>query len=107
MGTASRRYKIQNFVFRGEVVYLTDIRRHLLTREQIFQSTARFENDDAVRFNATDTLDRLDRPFEIARGIMVPIGDYHFNNQSHQTGAGSLAEPDRALMVKLTYSVHF
>jgi hypothetical protein len=74
------RLSIRNFVFRGELVYLTDIRRNLLNREQIFQTTARFENDDAVRVNVTDTFDRLDRPFEIARGVVLPVGDYRFSD---------------------------
>jgi hypothetical protein len=69
---------LRNFVIRGEVIYLTDIERRLLTREQIFQVTARFQNDDAARFNATNTFDRLDTPFEIADGITIPVGDYNF-----------------------------
>lgn len=74
------RYNIRNFVFRGEVIYLTDTRRNLLTREQMFQTTTRFQNDDALRMNVTDTFDRLDRPFEIADGIVLPIGDYDFRD---------------------------
>lgn len=73
-----RRYNIRNFVFRGEVVYLTDIRRTPLSREQIFQATARFQNDDAARVNTVNTFDRLDRAFEIAPGIVIRPGDYHF-----------------------------
>jgi hypothetical protein len=72
------RFNIRNFVFRGEIVYLTDTHRRILSREQIFQATARFQNDDAVRVNTTGTFDRLDRPFEIASGVTVPPGDYHF-----------------------------
>jgi hypothetical protein len=73
-----KRFNIRNFVFRGEVIYLTDTHRTLLNREQIFQATTRFQNDDVVRFNATDTFDRLDSPFEISSGIFVPPGDYNF-----------------------------
>jgi len=73
-----KRFNIRNFVFRGEVVYLTDTHQRLLTREQIFQATSRFQNDDALRFNATQTFDRVDTPFEIATGIFVPPGDYEF-----------------------------
>jgi hypothetical protein len=73
-----KRFNIRNFVFRSEVIYLTDTHRTLLNREQIFQATARFQNDDVVRFNATDTFDRVERAFEIASGILVPPGDYSF-----------------------------
>jgi hypothetical protein len=71
---------LRNFVFRGEVIYLTDIDRRLLNREQVFQATARFQNDDAARFNATNTFDRLDLPFAIAPGVTIPVGDYNFTD---------------------------
>ena len=69
-----KRYNIRNFVFRGEVVYLTDTHRRILSREQIFQATTRFQNDDVVRVNTTGYFDRLEQPFEIASGITVPGG---------------------------------
>ena len=73
-----KRYNIRNFVFRGEVVYFTDTHQRILSREQIFQATTRFQNDDVIRLNTTGYFDRLDQPFEIASGITVPVGDYHF-----------------------------
>lgn len=75
-----KRWNIRNFVFRGEVIYTTDIERHPVTREQIFQATTRFQNDDAARVNVTDTFDRLDRPFPIASGVVLPVGDYNFRD---------------------------
>jgi hypothetical protein len=71
---------IRNLVFRGEVVYLTDIGGRLLTREQIAQATSRWQSDDALRFNTTDTFDRLDDRFAIAPGVTIPPGDYHFRD---------------------------
>lgn len=79
------RYNIRNLVFRGEVIYLTDIHRTLLTREQIFQATTRFQNDDVVRFNLTDTRDRLDAPFEISTGVVLPPGEYNFLDSFAET----------------------
>lgn len=73
-------FNIRNLVFRGQVVYLTDIRRSLLSREQIFATTVRFQNDEVGRFSATDTFDRLDEPFSIADGIVIPAGDYKFRD---------------------------
>ena len=73
-----KRWNIRNFVFRNELVYTTDTHRRLLSREQIFQATTRFQNDDAVRFNVTNTFDRVDQPFELAAGVIVPAGDYTF-----------------------------
>lgn len=71
---------LRNFVFRGELIYTTDVEGRLLTRERIFQATGRFQSDDAVRFNSTATLDRLERRFEIARGIFVPAGEYDYRD---------------------------
>jgi hypothetical protein len=71
---------IRNFVFRGELVYLTDTASRLLTREQILQATSRWQSDDALRFNTTDTFDRLDAPFAIASGISIAPGDYRFRD---------------------------
>jgi hypothetical protein len=79
---------LRNLVFRGEVVYTTDTHRALLTREQILQATARWQSDDAGRINMTRTLDRLDRPFEIARGVILPPGDYDFQEQFVEVEAG-------------------
>jgi hypothetical protein len=72
---------IRNFIFRAELVYLTDTGRRLLTREHILQASSRWQSDDAVRVNSTATRDRLDRPFDIARGVTLPPGDYGFRDQ--------------------------
>jgi hypothetical protein len=71
---------VRNFVFRNEVVYVTDVHRTLLNREQISQWTTRFVSDDAARLNTTHTFDRVERAFEIANGIVVPAGDYGFRD---------------------------
>jgi hypothetical protein len=71
---------IRNLVFRGQVVYLTDTASNLLSREQIVQATSRWQSDDALRFNTTDTFDRLDNQFGIASGVTIPPGDYRFRD---------------------------
>ena len=71
---------VRNFVIRNELVYVTDIHRTLINREQISQVTARFLSDDAARLNTTHTFDRVERAFEIARGVVVPAGDYGFRD---------------------------
>jgi hypothetical protein len=72
--------RVRNFVIRNELVYVTDIHRTLINREQISQVTARFLSDDAARLNTTHTFDRVERAFEIAKGIVVPAGDYGFRD---------------------------
>ena len=74
------RWNVRNFVFRNELVYTTDIKRVLLGREQISQWTTRFVSDDATRANTTHTFDRVERSFEIAKGVVVPTGDYGFRD---------------------------
>ncbi len=75
-----RRWNVRNFVFRNELIYTTDIQRTILGREQISQWTTRFLSDDAARANTTHTFDRVERAFEIARGVIVPAGDYGFRD---------------------------
>lgn len=75
-----KRFNIRNFVFRGQVIYLTDTHQSLLSREQIFATTVRFQNDEVVRTSTVDTFDRLERPFEIADNVTIPAGDYNFTD---------------------------
>ena len=67
-------------MFRGEVVYLTDTHSAAPhPRADLPATTTRFQNDDAVRFNATDTFDRVDSAVrDRARRDGVRAGDYHF-----------------------------
>ena len=74
------RWNVRNFVFRNELIYTTDIQRTLLDRQQISQWTTRFESDDAARVNTTHLFDRVERAFEIAKGFIVPAGDYGFRD---------------------------
>ncbi len=71
---------VRNFVFRGEVTYLTNTAGRLDTREQIFQMTTRWQTDDSARVNITRTFDRLIQPFDIARGVRLPVGEYLFTD---------------------------
>ena len=71
---------VRNFVLRSELVYVTDIHRTIVNRDRIFQFSTRFLSDDAARANTTDTFDRIERAFEIARGVVVAAGDYAFRD---------------------------
>lgn len=79
---------IRNFVVRTEVVYLTDTRGRLQTRDQVVQATSRWQSDDAVRVNTTAIFDRLDRPFEIATGVTLPRGDYNYREHFVEAEGG-------------------
>ena len=71
--------QVRNFVLRNELVYVTDIHRTMISREQISQFSTRFLSDDAMRVNTTHTFDRVDAAFELA-GVTVPAGDYTFRD---------------------------
>jgi hypothetical protein len=91
------RWNVRNFVFRNELVYTTDIQRALLGREQISQWTTRFLSDDSMRVNTTHTFDRVERAFEIAKGIVVPAGDYGFRDSfGEYEGSGKRTFAGRA-----------
>jgi hypothetical protein len=70
---------VRNFVWRNELVYVTDTHRSIVNREQISQFSTRFLSDDAARVNTTHTFDRVERAFELA-GVTVPAGDYAFRD---------------------------
>lgn len=79
---------VRNMVFRGELVYITDTAGRLQTREQVFQTTTRWQSDDAVRYNVTATFDDLPAPFRIAQGVTLPAGPYTFLDQFVEGEAG-------------------
>ncbi|HVL69730.1 MAG TPA: DUF5916 domain-containing protein [Vicinamibacterales bacterium] len=72
------RFNIRNFVFRGQLIYVTDVAGNLLGREQILAATTRFQNGDVGRLSFSRNFDRVRRPFEIARGVVVPAGDHEY-----------------------------
>jgi hypothetical protein len=93
--------RVRNFVLRNELVYVTDIHRTIVNRDRVSQFTTRFLSDDAARINTTDTFDRVERAFEIARGVVVPAGDYGFRDTwAEVEGSGK-----RLLSGRLRYGV--
>jgi len=94
-----RRWHVRNFVFRNELVYTSDVHGTILGRDQISQWTTRFLSDDAARINTTHTFDRVEQRFEIARGVIVPAGDYGFRDTfAEYEGSGR-----RALSGRIRY----
>jgi hypothetical protein len=84
---------VRNFVVRGQLLYTTDVKGTLLTREQILQGSARLQSDDTLRVNTTQVFDRLERPFEIARGVVLAPGDYRYRDsyaEAEATGKRTL-----------------
>jgi len=61
--------------------YLTDLDNVLLTRTtRVSLLDIRFETGDEMRVQFGNRFEFLDEPFEIADDIILPIGDYEFND---------------------------
>jgi hypothetical protein len=61
--------------------YLTDLDNVLLTRTtRLNLLQIRFETGDELSFQFNNRFEYLDEPFEIDDGIILPIGDYEFND---------------------------
>ena len=71
--------RVRNFVWRNELVYVTDIHRTIVNRDHISQFTTRFLSDESMRVNTTQTFDRVERAFDLG-GVIVPAGDYTFRD---------------------------
>lgn len=48
-----------------------------------------FESGDQFEFNVVPTGDRLDEPFEIADGVVIPAGDYDWTRYQLEAGSAS------------------
>ncbi len=71
---------IRQFIFGGQADVQTDLRNDLLTRGFILTLTeVELQSQDSVAFDLTETRERLDAPFEISDGIVLPLGaQYNF-----------------------------
>jgi hypothetical protein len=59
--------------------YLTNNRNRLDTREITGVFQAEFINTDVAGVTYTDIFDRLAVPFDVARGVRIPVGGYDFH----------------------------
>lgn len=71
---------VRSFNFESNLNLLTDLQNRLLTREwdfKVFQ--IQFHSGDSVHINVRPTYERLERNFEISRGVVLPAGNvYNF-----------------------------
>jgi hypothetical protein len=77
---------IRSFSFEGSVDVFTDLQNNLLTREwglKVFH--VQLQSGDSFQVNVTPTYERLERNFEISRGVTLPAGnEYDFTRYSAQ-----------------------
>lgn len=67
--------------FQARLEYLTDLDGVLETRNIGFTPIGvRFQSGDNFGLNVDNNYERLEEPFEIADGVLLPAGEYSFNN---------------------------
>ena len=71
---------IRRFSFDGSYDYITDASGSVETREAIGSFQIELENSDRFSAFYTSTYDLLQRPFEIASDVTIPVGPYDFSN---------------------------
>jgi hypothetical protein len=72
---------IRQFRFETMFEYLTDLENRLLTRQlELTLLDIRFESGDDFNFQVSSQYERLDEDFEISERVVLPVGDYTFND---------------------------
>ena len=71
---------VRQFFFEVEPLMVTDLRGVTQTW-RVFTApfNVRTESGEHLEANWAPEFERLDRPFEISPGVVIPAGDYHFN----------------------------
>ena len=70
---------VRKFTTQAGINYLTNNQNRLDTREIIGLFQTELVNTDVVGMTYTDTFDRLVRPFDVAPGVRIPVGEYDFH----------------------------
>jgi hypothetical protein len=79
---------IRKVTAQASLNYITNTRDRIDTREiaSVFQTE--FFNSDVAGISYTDSFDRLVVPFDVARGVRIPIGGYDFHTLQLSYTAG-------------------
>jgi hypothetical protein len=93
-----RNTVVRKYSWTGSIDYVENGAGQLETREHEAEFGIDFQNADRFTATYTDTYEHLLRPFQIARGITLPVGGYDFgtarlayNRANRQRVAGSLS----------------
>ena len=74
------RFGIRQLFFEAQPVWVSDLQNVVQTWEVYATPfNAEFESGDRVEFNMMPQYERLTEPFEIADGIVIPVGGYRMN----------------------------
>ena len=75
----SRSTTIRKYQFETGFDHFTDTSGRLETQEAQAQAGMDLQNGDEWRVEFTNTYEYLDEPFEIADGVILPVGGYRFD----------------------------
>ena len=83
---------VRKFLWEATLDYITDPEGRLETRLQQGAFEIEFESADRLTLELSDYYEFLAEPFDIAEGVVIPIGGYDFRDArvSYQFGAGQV-----------------
>jgi hypothetical protein len=95
------RFGIRQLFFDAEPVWVSDL-HNVVQSWEVYSSPfhAEFESGDQVEFNAMPQYERLTEPFEIADGVVIPVGAYRMNRWGVQAETAN----KRPVVVQAEYS---
>jgi hypothetical protein len=70
---------IRKFSYTGSIAYVENGEGRLETREQVGEFAIEFQNSDRFSVAYSGNYEFLPRPFQIAPGVILPIGGYDFD----------------------------
>jgi hypothetical protein len=73
---------VRRWLFEGGISYIEDNAGLLESRERSATWGIDFQSGDTLRVEGVNTYEFLERPFEIARGVVLPVGGYAYNTAS-------------------------
>jgi hypothetical protein len=76
----SRFRSIRRFRYQGNIAYVESGDGVLESREREGEFVTEFQNGDQVNARYTDSFEFLAKPFQIAPGIVLPVGSYAFSS---------------------------
>jgi hypothetical protein len=79
---------IRKFTFQGGLTYVTNNDNRMDSRDQTVTFQTELVNSDVAGVSYTDTFERVVGRFEIAPGILIPLGAYNFHTLQVSYSAG-------------------
>jgi hypothetical protein len=75
------RFKaVRKFSYSGSVEYYSNSDDEFESRERRLEFSTEFQSSEQLEINLVEFRERLVEPFDIADGVIIPVGDYHYAN---------------------------